>query len=383
MAVEGVGYFTDASTKIVDIAFDSDGTYRYGLSKIVLGIDGEFDGYVAASNPMPMGANTAADGSGDELRPLVDADGHLQIDVLSAPTTTVSGTVAATQSGAWDIGTVTAVTSITNTVTVQGTVTANAGTGTFAISAASLPLPSGAATAAKQPSLGTAGTASSDVITVQGIASMTALVVDGSGVTQPVSAASLPLPTGASTAAKQPALGTAGSASSDVITVQGIASMTPILADVTGQGDVPITLDGETVTVTATDLDIRDIAATSDSVSAALDSSRIMAGTTAMTPKFAVISAASATDNEIVAAVASKKIRVLSYALVCAAANTVTWKSATAGNISGSMSFAANGGISAPENKYGHFQTTAGEALELTLSAAEQVSGHLTYVEAD
>lgn len=37
------------------------------------------------------------------------------------------------------------------------------------------------------------------------------------------------LPSGASTAAKQPALGTAGSASSDVITVQGAASMTKIL----------------------------------------------------------------------------------------------------------------------------------------------------------
>lgn len=56
-----------------------------------------------------------------------------------------------------------------------------------------------------------------------------ALVVDGSAVTQPVSAAALPLPTGASTAAKQPALGTAGTASTDVITVQGIASMTKLL----------------------------------------------------------------------------------------------------------------------------------------------------------
>jgi len=37
------------------------------------------------------------------------------------------------------------------------------------------------------------------------------------------------LPTGASTAAKQPALGTAGSASTDVITIQGIASMTKLL----------------------------------------------------------------------------------------------------------------------------------------------------------
>jgi hypothetical protein len=60
---------------------------------------------------------------------------------------------------------------------------------------------------------------------------MTALKVDGSGVTQPVSAASLPLPSGASTAAKQPALGTAGSASADVISVQGIASMTALKVD--------------------------------------------------------------------------------------------------------------------------------------------------------
>jgi hypothetical protein len=48
-------------------------------------------------------------------------------------------------------------------------------------------LPTGASTSAKQPALGTAGSASTDVLTVQGIASMTALKVDGSGVTQPVS----------------------------------------------------------------------------------------------------------------------------------------------------------------------------------------------------
>lgn len=59
-------------------------------------------------------------------------------------------------------------------------------------------------------------------------ANTTAWKVDGSAVTQPVSAASLPLPTGAATAAKQPALGTAGSSSTDVISVQGIASGTAL-----------------------------------------------------------------------------------------------------------------------------------------------------------
>lgn len=55
------------------------------------------------------------------------------------------------------------------------------------VTAAALPLPAGAATAAKQPALGTAGTPSADVISVQGEVGMTALKVDGSGVTQPVS----------------------------------------------------------------------------------------------------------------------------------------------------------------------------------------------------
>ena len=75
--------------------------------------------------------------------------------------------------------------------------------GELQIDVVSSALPSGAATAVKQPALGTAGTASADVITVQGIASMTALKVDGSAVTQPISAASLPLPSGAATSAAQ------------------------------------------------------------------------------------------------------------------------------------------------------------------------------------
>lgn len=65
-------------------------------------------------------------------------------------TVPVSGTVAATESGTWNI---------TN---ISGTVS----------------LPTGAATAAKQPALGTAGSASTDVLTVQGIASMTPLLAN-------------------------------------------------------------------------------------------------------------------------------------------------------------------------------------------------------------
>jgi len=63
---------------------------------------------------------------------------------------------------------------------VSGTVTANAGTGTFAISAASLPLPTGAAT---ETTLSTLNGKIPANLTV----TSTRLLVDGSGVTQPVS----------------------------------------------------------------------------------------------------------------------------------------------------------------------------------------------------
>jgi len=76
-------------------------------------------------------------------------------------------------------------TAVSGTLTVGSHAVTNAGT--FAVQVDSSTLPTGAATAAKQPALGTAGTASSDVLTVQGVASMTALKVDGSGVTQPIS----------------------------------------------------------------------------------------------------------------------------------------------------------------------------------------------------
>ena len=49
------------------------------------------------------------------------------------------------------------------------------------------------------------------------------LSVDGSGVTQPISAAALPLPAGAATSARQAAPGTAGTPSAEVSSIQGVA----------------------------------------------------------------------------------------------------------------------------------------------------------------
>lgn len=117
-----------------NIATDDVSSVHYPKMKIALGADGAIDTLVDS------GQQTMANSV-----PVVLASDQAAIPV--------------SQSGTW------------NVTNVSGTVS----------------LPTGAATAAKQPVIGTAGTASTDVMTVQGIASMTALKVDGSAVTQPVS----------------------------------------------------------------------------------------------------------------------------------------------------------------------------------------------------
>lgn len=72
----------------------------------------------------------------------------------------------------------------TSLASIDGKITA---VNTGAVVVSSSALPSGASTAAKQPALGTAGTPSADVITVQGKAAMTPILIDGSATTQPVS----------------------------------------------------------------------------------------------------------------------------------------------------------------------------------------------------
>lgn len=115
-------------------------------------------------------------------------------------------------------------------VTIAGTLPNFGATPTF-----NLGTLGGAATAAKQPALGTAGVSSTDVISIQGIASGTQVPVSiASMPSTPITAAALPLPAGAATSAKQPALGTAGTPSADIISIQGATSMTPVKTDPSG-----------------------------------------------------------------------------------------------------------------------------------------------------
>lgn len=124
---------------------------------------------------------------------------------------------------------------------------------------------------------------------------------------------------------------------------------------------------------------IRDATST---VNVGLDTSAIYNGSTALTPKFAKIAASSSGDNTLVAAVTSKKIRVLAYNFSCAGTVNAKFQSGAAGtDLTGLKYGVANSGIVAPFNPAGWFETAAGTLLNLNLSAATAVGGELVYIE--
>ena len=119
-----------------------------------------------------------------------------------------------------------------------------------------------------------------------------------------------------------------------------------------------------------------------DNVGAALQTDIILNDTTALTPKFAVIDAATSGDNTLIAAVAGKKIRVLAGLLVAAGTVTVRFESGAAGTaLTGQMSLVANTGFQIPFVPVGNFETAVTTLLNLELSAAISVDGWLVYVE--
>ena len=94
------------------------------------------------------------------------------------------------------------------------------------------------------------------------------------------------------------------------------------------------------------------------------------------------ISAASSGANELVAAVAGKKIKVVSCLLVAAGAVTATFRSGATPNLSGAVSLAADGDsfvLPAAPPGYHWFETAEGAALNLVLNGAVAVAGCLVY----
>lgn len=102
----------------------------------------------------------------------------------------------------------------------------------------------------------------------------------------------------------------------------------------------------------------------------------------ALTRKYAAIAASSSGDNTIVAAVAGKRILVLNFGFIVAAAVTVRFENGAGGTaLTGPMEVIANGGSIWNFSEVGWFQTSVNTLLNLELSGAVSVGGALAYVE--
>jgi hypothetical protein len=100
------------------------------------------------------------------------------------------------------------------------------------------------------------------------------------------------------------------------------------------------------------------------------------------TVKFASVNATSDGDNEIVAAVSGKKIRVLGYCLTSNAAGTVALKSGASTTLARIRIGAdGDGAAYAGSAETPAFETAAGEALNLNNPASVDTFGHLCYME--
>ena len=105
-----------------------------------------------------------------------------------------------------------------------------------------------------------------------------------------------------------------------------------------------------------------------------------MAGENLSDPIRAAINVALTPNNTLVAAVAGRKIRVLSLVLVPGAAVTARFESAAGGTaLTGEMQLAANAVFVLPHNPLGWFETVAAELLNLELGGAIAVDGLLVF----
>ena len=102
-----------------------------------------------------------------------------------------------------------------------------------------------------------------------------------------------------------------------------------------------------------------------------------------LTIQFAPITVQAIGDNTVVSANATKKIKVLNYAVVSEGTVTVTWKSGAATSLSGAMPLVVNtgvaiGGGNSPATHW-EFETAVNEDLVIALSGNTGVRGHLAY----
>lgn len=302
----------------------------------------------------------------------------------------------------------------TSLTSLDGKVTAcNTGAVTVAASA----LPTGASTAANQATIighvdgietllgtidGDTGLIATDASTIAGDTTSIDNKITACN-TGAVTVAASALPTGASTAANQTTLighvdgieTLLGTIDADTSALAGAVAGNEVQVDVVGS--LPAGTNAIGKLAANSGVDIGDVDVTSlpalasgtnliGKASTAADTSTIYNGTTALTPKYAFANInASTTDGNIVTAVTSKKIRVLSFRIHTAGtATNVTFNSKPAGAgtaITELFACAANGGRAENYNPVGHFETAAGEGLTVTTGTGSTTGIGVTYVE--
>lgn len=228
------------------------------------------------ATPVPISGTVAVTATDLDIRDLNSATDSVTVVATNLDIrdlTSVSDSVSAVQSGAWAV----AVNNFPATQPVSGTVAVTQSTSpwivdgsavTQPVSAASLPLPTGASTSALQTTGNSSLSSIDGKVPANLTVTATRLLVDGSGVTQPVS--------GTVTAtATDLDIRDLTSASDSVEVLQSThddlnlnANIQVGDADVANGNPVPVSDAGSSLTVDAVNLDIRDLTSVSDSVSA-------------------------------------------------------------------------------------------------------------------
>lgn len=297
---------------------------------------------------------------------------------------------------------------------VSGTVTANAGTGTQAVSLATLPaLVAGTAAIGKLAAntgviIGDVNVVSSipgvaatslgkaeDAAHTSGDTGVMMLAVrnDAGTALAGTTGDYIPMSTDSSGALR--VVGSSGTtqyaedsvaASGDSLVVVGAVRRDTAATSVSASGDYEALSTNATgaLRVTIDSYGTGSAAAPgTDGIGAFLATNSIMNGTTALTPKFATIAASTSGNNTLVAAVTSKKIRVLAYNFIGNGAVNAKFQSGASGTDVTGLKYmpAAGAGLVAPFNPVGWFETASGVLLNLNLSTGVAVGGELVYVE--
>lgn len=106
---------------------------------------------------------------------------------------------------------------------------------------------------------------------------------------------------------------------------------------------------------------------------------RLFSGVTSCTPAFAQLTTSATGNQEVVASVSGKKIRVIAAALYGNASASVQWISSTAA-ISPLAYVGSNYGYVLPFNPAGWFETASNAGLRINATGSTNIGVHVTYI---